>query len=815
MHDIFISFSSQDEKKAQEICNRIERQGMKCWFSARKKDCAATGNYTQEIPEAIDSSKIFLLVLSNASLSTEQVLQEVTIANERQRYGLKLFAVNVAENGIVDMELYRRKLRYTYAGKQPYRWGDLEDEETLFQDLWDCMNAGKSKDLAEIASFLPKSEPLIGRDQELRLIADHLSTCHKLWISGLGGIGKSALLSSFCNQAAQKSHSQVVYLSVDKCIAQTLDDDHHLQLMNDSIADKRRCLTNYEYALYKLSVLENSVDPSMLIAIDNVEDLNDPLLKRLCQLNCDVIIASRKSHSVPAGFAQLEVQELEQSEDLHSLFELYYGERISPYEYSSLDALLESIHFHTMTIVLIAKQLKYFKKKPSDYRDKNQITAERVQYLPQIMSGAASDAAINEMYLQLFDLFDVTTLSKQEKAVMKTLCLLPAEGMPQSFYLRLAGNDFGSAVAKLEKKGWIQYDEKSTLLFLHPLVRDIAIHELGLYLDDPDVSKFISGVVKAIEKCWDKTYEENSRYKNTVLSIYFLFPEPTLSKYSDYLTISKFLWILNYMDISLEIQYKVKNMFISENGQHASTSSEAETMLQIGFTQHGKGDYQGAEEALGSSARLFGNRYAAALSHLAQAKMEKGTESLDAIEPLLKESLQIRERFWKNSLSEAASCHLYAKVLSAFQQKLDYAITLEKRAYHIYKTLQPNTSNVSSAAYILGWLYVLTADDAEDVSFGIEKLEEAKEIRIRSRDRLHPWMEDIYLKLGMAYEKIEDHRRAADYYQLLLDVRERKYSAELNSNYIRDTYLLLCGVYEKLGDEDGMKRCRKKLRYML
>ena len=76
-------------------------------------------------------------------------------------------------------------------------------------------------------------------------------------------------------------------------------------------------------------------------------------------------------------------------------------------------------------------------------------------------------------------------------------------------------------------------------------------------------------------------------------------------------------------------------------------------------------------------------------------------------------------------------------------------------------------------------------------------------------------MEDIYLKLGMAYEKIEDHRRAADYYQLLLDVRERKYSAELNSNYIRDTYLLLCGVYEKLGDEDGMKRCRKKLRYML
>ena len=76
MKDVFISHSSLDRDVAESVCNILEESGFSCWVSFRIKDLPPGKIYTEAITEAIDNCKIFLVLLSNNSISTEQVKQE-------------------------------------------------------------------------------------------------------------------------------------------------------------------------------------------------------------------------------------------------------------------------------------------------------------------------------------------------------------------------------------------------------------------------------------------------------------------------------------------------------------------------------------------------------------------------------------------------------------------------------------------------------------------------------------------------------------------------------------------------------------------
>lgn len=813
MKDVFISHSSLDKKIAEEICSCLEKEELNCWISYRARDLQPGRDYTERITEAIDSSKVFLVLLSNHSIASRQVLQEIVLANDRQRFGMRIFPVVI--DAQLDKEKVHRHAGYVLAGKEFADWNEKEARTELIRQIILCLSNHMTDEVAHIKSCIPELTKVIGREKELLKISENLEKTGRVCLTGIGGIGKTALLQEFCHYEKRvNKYKTIVYLPVERCLLRTIANDSSLVIDHDGLSEKKRSLSDYEYALYKLALLENSVDKETLIILDNVEYSTDPLFDRMCSLNCDLILATRYNNSRLSGFGKVFIEELKSLECIHEVFELYYGSKLEADEYESLDRLLADIRFHTMTIILLAKQMSYFGKLPHDYRNKNQIRVERSSNLAQIMSECMNDTDIADMYAQLFDLFDASTLTFEEKKIMKTMCILPSEGIFRHLFMQLIGEEFAFAVTELEKRGWIQNNNDRSVLMLHPLVRDVVMHELEIYLEDPDISAFISCFIKLISNSWNGTYQENLKYKELALSIYFQFPNPSLTRYKDYLALSKLLWILDCMDTGLEIQNKVKMLFIDEEGHHMNSMEEAEAFLQIGFTYQGKGDYVNASSELNKAAQIYGNRYAAALAHLAQAYMMVGEKTIDEIEPLLKESLSIREQYWRGTVSEAASCHLYAKTLSQYETNLAYAIQLEKKAHGIFSRLQPEGVNVSSTAYILGWLYIQTAEDEEDLEFGIRNLEEAKRIRIKHRgDPLHSWMEDVYLKLGLAYEKYSDDDKAKEYFELLLEVRRNKYRNNPSQKQLVEVYKLLKRVYARLGDSEGEKKCKKYLKY--
>ena len=82
MADIFISYSSKDERIANEICVAFENEGLNCWIAPRNIQVGK--EYGGEIIKGIEGCKVFFLCLSKSSNESQHVLREVERAVNRK-----------------------------------------------------------------------------------------------------------------------------------------------------------------------------------------------------------------------------------------------------------------------------------------------------------------------------------------------------------------------------------------------------------------------------------------------------------------------------------------------------------------------------------------------------------------------------------------------------------------------------------------------------------------------------------------------------------------------------------------------------------
>ncbi len=72
----FISYSSADRNIADNLCNKLENRGVKVWYAPRN----VAGPYAAAITEAIEKATHFVLILSQNSIQSEHVLNEIDLA---------------------------------------------------------------------------------------------------------------------------------------------------------------------------------------------------------------------------------------------------------------------------------------------------------------------------------------------------------------------------------------------------------------------------------------------------------------------------------------------------------------------------------------------------------------------------------------------------------------------------------------------------------------------------------------------------------------------------------------------------------------
>jgi adenylate cyclase len=88
MSDIFISYSSKDREHAEQLTELLGSAGLSVWID--QSGIEAADSWPESIVDAIDSCKAFIVMLSPASILSNNVVKEVSLASEKRKKILPL-----------------------------------------------------------------------------------------------------------------------------------------------------------------------------------------------------------------------------------------------------------------------------------------------------------------------------------------------------------------------------------------------------------------------------------------------------------------------------------------------------------------------------------------------------------------------------------------------------------------------------------------------------------------------------------------------------------------------------------------------------
>jgi hypothetical protein len=74
-HDVFVSYSHKDKPVADAVVAGMENRGIRCWFAPR--DITPGSSWGEAIINAIEGSRIMVIILSGHSNRSSQVVREV------------------------------------------------------------------------------------------------------------------------------------------------------------------------------------------------------------------------------------------------------------------------------------------------------------------------------------------------------------------------------------------------------------------------------------------------------------------------------------------------------------------------------------------------------------------------------------------------------------------------------------------------------------------------------------------------------------------------------------------------------------------
>ena len=113
--DVFISYSSIDKAAADTVCSILEQNGIKCWMAPR--DITPGRNFAQAIIDGIRSSKVFVLIFSENSNKSNQVIREVDRAVDA---GLPIINLRLDDVSLTkDLEYYLSSVHWLDATTPP------------------------------------------------------------------------------------------------------------------------------------------------------------------------------------------------------------------------------------------------------------------------------------------------------------------------------------------------------------------------------------------------------------------------------------------------------------------------------------------------------------------------------------------------------------------------------------------------------------------------------------------------------------------------------------------------------------------------
>lgn len=356
--------------------------------------------------------------------------------------------------------LFTKLFRGTIRSAASNRFQDISDAEKLLNSL--CVELNK-KDY--VIPKLPSVSPyFVGRETEMKAISEQLNRNPVLYVTGIGGIGKSTLIRNYLHRS-KSEYDVLVYLEFDGDFKRTFCDDMQLQI---STVSRLNSESTDDYFDRKLSYFRNiCAEKRVLFVLDNFSGKVTKDLSGVMDCGYDTVIVTR-NQPPKNSFAFIEIGAIADAAELFRLVALNLERPLTKDERTAFAEIIERVQGHTLVIELIARQIA---------AGKLEIETALVLIRKHGFS-RFSDAKIGnykdgeEVYDTLSAiisaLFDVGGMTPQERLTMQVLSLLDVRGLNADLIRDIVRLDLG-CVPQLNAQGWLY---ANSVIRVHPVIAE-------------------------------------------------------------------------------------------------------------------------------------------------------------------------------------------------------------------------------------------------------------------------------------------------------------------------------------------------------
>ncbi len=357
--------------------------------------------------------------------------------------------------------LFTRLFRGTIRSSPTNRFQSMDEVTKLLGELVEILDR---RDY--VIPMLPSVSPdFVGRDAELMQMSASLQKNSVLYITGIGGIGKSTLVKNYIARYRTK-YEIIVYLAFDGDFLHTFCDDMQFQL---STISRQHGESPEDYFSRKLKAFKRiCAEKKVLFVLDNFSGKITKNLSHIIDCGYDVIIASR-NRPPKNSFPCMEVGAIADTADLCKLISLNLERTPSKEEWLCFEEIITLVQGHTLVLELISRQIaagrldiykalelirengfsRFSGEKVGNYKDGEEV----YDTLSAIISA----------------LFDAGTVSDDARLTLKILSLLNVRGLETGLVQKFFPDIQPDTVSALSAEGWIYSDER---IRVHPVIAE-------------------------------------------------------------------------------------------------------------------------------------------------------------------------------------------------------------------------------------------------------------------------------------------------------------------------------------------------------
>lgn len=353
-----------------------------------------------------------------------------------------------------------------------------QDAGEVLEALQELANLSDTGQVYLCPGFSYHFEDFIGRERELAEISRQLSRRPVVFLSGMGGIGKTETAKRFAYEY-QEEFRNVLFVPFQGSLLETVCGG---EIQIHSFA-RETGESDGDFFVRKLGVLKQVASQEDLLILDNFDVEGDGHLEQLLSCPCKFLITSRNDFK-DYHYAQVKIGAMGQEEGLEALFHVYNQKEYGEGEQAAVRDILRFVEGHTMTVELIAKYLRDVETAPSQFLAKL-MEKEGIAAVEGIGIRLRKDRKLQEENVSrhLQALFGLSGFAGIERKILQSLSLLgPIRIRRETFLDCCMGEgqpqEVSSGLDSLIRRGFIQYQEEEGKLSLHQLILDMAYDKL-------------------------------------------------------------------------------------------------------------------------------------------------------------------------------------------------------------------------------------------------------------------------------------------------------------------------------------------------